>query len=164
MVVVYPGLILRQVAGENTPSGGTGTPETDTPIGAWPDLTGISPSLPLKLPTSRNQAPSITMMGKTSPEMPLYLQSAAGTRGGTSPDQQAHRSAVPNRPVQLPNLNLTAGANILEAQNLPETPSAPETETAAAGSRMDPDELVEKIWQKIMRKLTIEQERRGYPR
>jgi hypothetical protein len=158
---VYPGLILRLAAGKDTRSGGPATPATSTPSGAWPVTPELSRSLPLKLLTSRNQASPTPMMGKTSHEMPLFYKSAANTREGTSPDHQAHRSAVPNRPVQLPDRNLTTGANILEAQNLPETPSAPGTETAAAGSRMDPDELGEKIWHKIMRKLTIEQERRG---
>jgi hypothetical protein len=38
------------------------------------------------------------------------------------------------------------------------------TETGASRSQIDLDELVEKAWQKLMRKLTIEQERRGYTR
>jgi predicted lipoprotein len=57
---------------------------------------------------------------------------------------------------------MTADASVSEAQSIRETPVAAGAETAAAGTRMDPDEMVEKIWQKIMRKLTIEQERRGY--
>jgi hypothetical protein len=39
-----------------------------------------------------------------------------------------------------------------------------ETPTAASKPQIDLDELVEKAWQKLMRKLTIEQERRGYSR
>ena len=38
------------------------------------------------------------------------------------------------------------------------------TETGASRSQIDLDEVVEKAWQKFMRKLTIEQERRGYVR
>jgi hypothetical protein len=38
------------------------------------------------------------------------------------------------------------------------------TETGASRPQIDLDELVEKAWQKLMRKLTIEQERRGYTR
>ena len=39
-----------------------------------------------------------------------------------------------------------------------------ESPAAAAKPQIDLDELVEKAWQKLMRKLTIEQERRGYTR
>jgi hypothetical protein len=101
------------------------------------------------------------MMGKTTYDMPLHYQSAAGTRGGTSLDHQAHRSAVPNRAVQLLDSNMTAAASVLEPQSIRESPAASGTETAAAGTGSDPEELVEKIWQKIMRRLTIEKERRG---
>ena len=41
---------------------------------------------------------------------------------------------------------------------------AVEAPAAAAKPQIDLDELVEKAWQKLMRKLTIEQERRGYTR
>jgi hypothetical protein len=114
------------------------------------------------LQKARNQASSINMMGKTSREMPLLFQSAAGPHGGTSPDRPAHRSAFANSPGQLPDPNMPSVASVLEPQSVRETPAASGTETTDAGSRLDPDELVEKIWQKIMRKLTIEQERRGW--
>ena len=39
-----------------------------------------------------------------------------------------------------------------------------EPPTAAAQPQIDLDEIVEKAWEKLMRKLTIEQERRGYSR
>jgi hypothetical protein len=39
-----------------------------------------------------------------------------------------------------------------------------EAPAAAAKRNVDLDELVEKAWQKLMRKLTIEHERRGYAR
>jgi len=39
-----------------------------------------------------------------------------------------------------------------------------ETKTGASQPQIDLDELTEKAWQKLMRKLTIEQERRGYTR
>ncbi len=100
-------------------------------------------------------------MGKTSPEMPLHSQNTAGTGEGKSPDRQAHRSAVLNSPMQMPDPNIAAAASVLEPQSIAETPAASGTEAASAGSGIDPEELVEKIWQKIMRRLTIEQERRG---
>jgi hypothetical protein len=43
-------------------------------------------------------------------------------------------------------------------------PKAIGTEKGASAAPIDLDELVEKAWQKLMRKLTIEQERRGYSR
>ena len=39
-----------------------------------------------------------------------------------------------------------------------------EAETGAPQAAIDMDELVEKTWLKIMRKLTIERERRGHPK
>lgn len=36
--------------------------------------------------------------------------------------------------------------------------------STAAAAQIDLDELVEKAWQKLMFKLTVEQERRGYSR
>ena len=39
-----------------------------------------------------------------------------------------------------------------------------ESPAAAAKPQIDLDEMVEKAWQKLMRKLTIERERRGYTR
>jgi hypothetical protein len=41
---------------------------------------------------------------------------------------------------------------------------APQANADPVAAQMDIDELVDKAWQKIMRKLTIEQERRGYTR
>jgi hypothetical protein len=38
------------------------------------------------------------------------------------------------------------------------------TETGASPSQIDLDELMDKVWQQLMHKLTIEQERRGYTR
>jgi hypothetical protein len=102
------------------------------------------------------------MMGKTSPEMPLHFQNAAVGRERIGPGEQVHRSAESNSPLQLTGSNMPTVANVIEPQSVRETPAASGTETTDAGSRLDPDELVEKIWQKIMRKLTIEQERRGW--
>ena len=45
-----------------------------------------------------------------------------------------------------------------------EASRAPQANADPVAAQMDIDELVEKAWQKIMRKLTIEQERRGYTR
>jgi hypothetical protein len=39
-----------------------------------------------------------------------------------------------------------------------------QTEIGGSQSPIDLDELVEKAWQKLLHKLTIEQERRGYSR
>jgi hypothetical protein len=43
-------------------------------------------------------------------------------------------------------------------------PRAVETPQASAQPQVDLDEIVEKAWEKLLRKLTIEQERRGYSR
>jgi len=43
-------------------------------------------------------------------------------------------------------------------------PRAPQANADPAAAQMDIDELVEKAWRKLMRRLTIEQERRGYSR
>ena len=43
-------------------------------------------------------------------------------------------------------------------------PRVVEPPTAGAQPQIDLDEIVEKAWEKLMRKLTIEQERRGYSR
>ncbi len=155
------GLILRLATGKEPRAGGPAIPGISSPIGAFPITGGLSGLLPLKLPSRRSEASSAPLKDKSLHEMPLFYNSTANTSGATGTDQQAHRSVVPDRPGQLTARNMTPVASVLEPQNLPETPAAFGRETDAAGSQMDPDELVEKIWQKIMRRLTIEQERRG---
>jgi hypothetical protein len=45
-----------------------------------------------------------------------------------------------------------------------EEAAAGATETGASPAQIDLDELMDKVWQQFMHKLTIEQERRGYSR
>jgi hypothetical protein len=72
----------------------------------------------------------------------------SGTKG-ISLQPVADQSAPANHAVPI-----SAGAEIRAV----ETPAAP------GKPQIDLDELVEKAWQKLMRKLTVERERRGYTR
>jgi len=79
--------------------------------------------------------------------------SAAGPRSGDIV-QAASQSSVAA-------MNGTDAAALIGNR---EESRAPQTNADPVAAQMDIDELVEKAWQKIMRKLTIEQERRGYTR
>ena len=100
-----------------------------------PATQSVSLDLPLAAPTIRRDERSSAVLHRSN---------------GTSL-QAASREAASAASRALP---IGAGAEI----------PVVEAPAAAAKPQIDLDELVEKAWQKLMRKLTIEQERRGYSR
>jgi hypothetical protein len=91
--------------------------------------------------------------------MPFVVPSiAAGERALTVVHHASGRSlqTIPQETASAASraLPIDAGAEVRPVK----------TPTATSKPQIDLDELVEKAWQKLMRKLTKEQERRGYLR
>ena len=83
------------------------------------------------------------------PGRPFGRSLRIASNGASFQTASQEAASAPNRPLPISD-----GAE----------PPIVEAPTAGAQPQIDLDELVEKAWQKIMRKLTIEQERRGYSR
>ena len=91
--------------------------------------------------------------------MPLAPALRTDNRNSPIWDYGGNDAVVQISPQSLASATLgTAPTGSAEASEIRNT------ETVAARSQIDLEELVEKAWQKLMRKLTIEQERRGYAR
>ena len=93
------------------------------------------------------------------PDLPLAFSLGTGTWDNAIPERPTSSPVVQTRP-QSPILT---PATALSSSSGEETAAAA-TQTSAPQAQVDPDELVEKVWQQLMHKLTIEQERRGYTR
>ena len=96
---------------------------------------------------------------ETSYEMPLVAPSIAAGERALTMFHHANGRSLQTAPQETASaasraLPIDAGAEV----------RAIKTPAAAAKPQIDLDELVEKAWHKLMRKLTIEQERRGYLR
>lgn len=157
--VIYAGAILPSKAANHNLSVGRKSAGTTTDI--RPFQSDRWPFLLLNRPARHPQEPSDTMMGKSSHEMPLHLQPVSDVRGQINGDYRVQRSSVSHLGRRSTDRNFTATVGVPELPVIAETPPGSGKETADAGARSDMDELVEKIWHKIMHKLTIEQERRG---
>jgi hypothetical protein len=89
-------------------------------------------------------------------DMPLAPQLKTESRGSSISNHRISGTVVQTSPQSL--LPATAAAAPIGGG---EESEALETETGAPRAQIDLDELVEKAWQKLMHKLTIELERRG---
>ena len=107
---------------------------------------------------SGEQASSVVMR-RAMPDLPLAFSLGTGTWDNAIPERPTSSPVVQTRP-QSPILT---PATALSSSSGEETAAAA-TQTSAPQAQVDPDELVEKVWQQLMHKLTIEQERRGYTR
>ena len=111
------------------------------------------------VPARQQQHAPVTEMRGTSHDLPLAALSvmrderslAVLHRSNGTSLQTASQEAASALSRALP---IDAGAEI----------PAVEAPAAAAKPQIDLDEIVEKAWQKLMRKLTVERERRGYTR
>ena len=98
---------------------------------------------------------------ETSDAMPLALRSVAAGQPALSfvqPEAVPALRSLPQETASPANPALPIGGG--------GEPSSKPGESPAAGAqpKIDLDEIVEKAWQKLMRKLTVERERRGYTR
>ncbi|HEY7560391.1 MAG TPA: hypothetical protein VIH18_36925 [Candidatus Binatia bacterium] len=97
--------------------------------------------------------------GETSYAMPLAALTIGGEERGRTVGQRVNGTAIQTAP-QLPVATVPNAVAISEGG----TTRSPNSQTDAAKPQVDLDTLVEKTWQKLLRKLTIERERRGYTR
>jgi hypothetical protein len=97
--------------------------------------------------------------GETSYAMPLAALPIGGDERSGTFGQRVNGTAIQAAP-QLPVATVPNAVAISEGG----TTRGPNTPTGAAEPQIDLDALVEKTWQKLLRKLTIERERRGYTR
>jgi hypothetical protein len=103
-------------------------------------------------------APSVVMRQAVS-DLPLVLLRGTETWDNTSP-KSPMSDAVAQTRLQAPTLTPATALPIGSGEET----TAVATPTSAPQAQIDPDELAEKVWQQLMHKLTIEQERRGYAR
>src|SRR5215813_7206816 len=89
-------------------------------------------------------------------DLPLVAQSMIAKEINLTAAHHTNETSIQTAPEGQPVSPLTRTAPIggLEAAGIEANPDA-------SKQQIDLDELVEKAWQKLMRKLTIEQERRG---
>jgi len=155
---VHPVWIQRMATREDSWSGLRAASPFSTLTKAWP-VTPASPPL-LRRSNSwtddRGEQASIAMMRDAAHDMPLAPQLKTESRGSSISNHRISGTVVQTSP-QSPVPATAAAAPIGGG----EESEALETETGAPRAQIDPDELVEKAWQKLMHKLTIEQERRG---
>lgn len=154
------GLIRTATAGEtsefHSPSAGL------TPVRApMRPITMTPPPLMRRsdVPARRQQHAPVPATRGISHDLPLAALSVMRDERSLAVLHRSNGTSVQTAPQEAASaasraLPIGAGAEI----------RAVETPTAASKPQIDLDELVEKAWQKLMRKLTIEQERRGYTR
>ena len=96
------------------------------------------------------------------PDMPLFHLRAADSRGFSNDSLQLSHGVV--QPIPMPSGPSIAAAGPTAAESIGGAVEAraPDTDTGDARARSELEEMVEKAWQKIMRKLDIERERRGF--
>jgi hypothetical protein len=96
------------------------------------------------------------------PDMPLFHLRAAESRGFSNYSLQLSHGDV--QPMLQPSGRASAAAGPPAAESIGGAVEAraADTDTDAARARSELEEMVEKAWQKIMRKLDIERERRGF--
>jgi hypothetical protein len=154
---VHPVRIQRMAAREDSWSGLRAVSPFSTLTKAWP-VTPASPPLLRRSNswTDRGEEASIAMIRDAAHDMPLAPRLKTESRGSSISNHRISGTVVQTSP-QSP-LPATAAAAPIGGG---EESEALETETGAPRAQIDPDELVEKAWQKLMNKLTIELERRG---
>jgi hypothetical protein len=109
-------------------------------------------------PHQEPHAPALEMRG-TSHEMPFAALPVIRDERGLAALHRPNGTSLQTAPQET-----SSAANRFLPIDVSAETGRVETPTAASKPQIDLDELVEKAWQKLMRKLTIEQERRGYTR
>ena len=109
-------------------------------------------------PRQEPHAPVPEMRG-TAHEMPFAALAVMRDERGLAALHRSNGTSLQTAPQETSS----AAHRLLPIEVSAETGRV-ESPAAAAKPQIDLDELVEKAWQKLMRKLTIEQERRGYTR
>ncbi len=124
---------------------------------------GLAPVLgPMRwfdAPVREQYQAAVPALRSTLDDLPLATLSAPRDEGSRTVVHRTPASALQSAPqdaASAPNraLAIAAGADIRAAGS----------PTSASRPPIDLDELIEKAWPKLMRKFTIEQERRGYTR
>jgi hypothetical protein len=142
---------------------GVATPERpiqspDASSSGWlPALAAVAPS-EFQFRTG-DVAPVLLPARETSYDMPFVSPTLPQGKGGLTVARRGNGTSIQSA-SQLPVSGLTRPLPIGEV----EPTRAPEAPTGAAKPQINLDEIVEKTWQKLMRKLTVERERRGYSR
>ena len=107
----------------------------------------------------RNRYAPVPEMRGTAHEMPFAALAVMRDERGLAALHRSNGTSLQTAPQETSS----AAHRLLPIEVSAETGRV-ESPAAAAKPQIDLDELVEKAWQKLMRKLTIEQERRGYTR
>jgi hypothetical protein len=126
---------------------------------AWPSIPALPLLHRLHPQAEHGEQTSTVVMREPAHDMPLVPARRRENRDNSLWDNRSTGVVVQTSPQSLASAPLgtapTGSAENAEVLS---------TETGASRSQIDLDEVVEKAWQKFMRKLTIEQERRGYAR
>jgi hypothetical protein len=110
----------------------------------------------------RGEEASTVVMRDAVHDMPLLQLPGTESRNRSISSHGINGAVVQTSPQS--SAPVTAGASTAERQRGDEEAGGVETGTHAAQAQIDLDELMDKVWQKLMRNLTIEQERRGWTR
>jgi len=134
------------------------SPELVTSIAPLWSTTITAPAVLHRSAASPNQEPYTLAPanGGAFHDLPLVAQSMIAKEINLTAAHHTNETSIQTAPEGQPVSPLTRTAPIggLEAAGIEANPDA-------SKQQIDLDELVEKAWQKLMRKLTIEQERRG---
>jgi len=134
------------------------SPELVTSIAPLWSTTITAPAVLHRSAASPNQEPYTLepANGGAFHDLPLVAQSMIAKEINLTAAHHTNETSIQTAPEGQPVSPLTRTAPIggLEAAGIEANPDA-------SKQQIDLDELVEKAWQKLMRKLTIEQERRG---
>jgi hypothetical protein len=162
------------------PAGRTSSGTSEDLSSGRPRVAGL-PTMLLALRSMTTPPPAIMRTSEEAPngergaapvtaggsELLLVARTTADADGRVMAVQRANGFGVPSAPPGSAGggraLPIGAGVDVRGAQAAVAGAGA---QAAAAGAKtqIDLDELVEKTWQKLMRKVAIEQERRGYTR
>jgi hypothetical protein len=128
--------------------------------GTWPGAL-VSPPFLRRFhgQSERGQQTSAVMLRDAAPDLPLVHPLRPEDQYSLAARQHANGSIMQTSPQ--PAATTTGSAEMLTSIGNGQGPAIAETQTRSSQAQIDLDELVEKTWQKLMDKLTIEQERRG---
>jgi hypothetical protein len=133
------------------------TPPASTQGQAW-SVTNASSPLLLRLHRQIHQGEqaSTMMMRDAVRDMPLVPPFKTESQDGSPAHQRVNGLVVQSSPQAPASVSLGVASS-----RSGERAEAHKAATEASQPQVDLDELVERTWQKLLRKLTIEQERRG---
>jgi hypothetical protein len=135
-------------------------PMAIAPVQAWSRTAAPPPLLHHLQPwTERQEQSSMGHLSETAHDMPLAAPPA--TQGRDSVIWQPRVDGALVQASPQPRASTALGTTMTGRAEEAEVHQA---DIGGSQSRIDLDELVEKAWQKLMHRLRIEQERRGYSR